>query len=119
MGLGRGWEETSPEPPDVGRSSPNLEQPLRQVYVRYGVLPDVVVDNKALKAALEIMLQPVPLVLRINLHRLFAALACAALNLRNKQLSILVALSAAIALIAALLRTLNVLSYVKYMFGRI
>ena len=39
--------------------------------------------------------------LRINLLRLFVALACAALNLRNKQLSILVALSAAIALIAA------------------
>ena len=66
--------------------------------------------------------QPDPLLmLRINLHRLVAALACAALNLRNKQLqlSILVALSAAIALIAALLRTLNVLSYVKYMFCRI
>ena len=47
--------------------------------------------------------------LRINLLRLFVALACAALNLRNKQLSILVALSAAIARIAALLRTLNVL----------
>ena len=58
-------------------------------------------------------------ILKINLLRLFVALACAALNLRNKQLSILVALSAAIALIAALLGTLNVLSYVKYMFGRI
>ena len=40
-------------------------------------------------------------ILRINLLRLFVALACAALNLRNKQLSILVALSAANALIAA------------------
>ena len=32
------------------------------LYVRYGVLPDVVVDDKALKAVLEIMVQPVLLV---------------------------------------------------------
>ena len=50
--------------------------------------------------------------------RLFVALACAALNLRNKQLSILVALSAAIALIAALLRSRNVLLILNTCWSR-